>query len=70
MSLETFVANEFNDIFSGRQLSQDVKVAPNLTAHESISFGATKLSEHPEDGDGVSSRIVEKPSQLDAIFCP
>jgi len=35
MSLETFVANEFNDIFSGRQLRQDVKLAPKLMNHES-----------------------------------
>jgi len=35
MSLEIFVVNEFNDIFSGRQLRQDVKLAPKLMIHES-----------------------------------
>ena len=34
-----------------------------------ISFGATKPPAHPEDGDGVSSRNVGKPSHLDAAVC-
>jgi hypothetical protein len=33
------------------------------------SLGSTKPTAHPEDGDGVSSRIVEKPSHLDAAVC-
>jgi len=34
-----------------------------------IGFGATKLSAHPEDGNGVSLRNVGKPSHLDAAVC-
>jgi len=37
--------------------------------HLVISFGATKPPAHPEDGDGVSSRIVGKPSHSDAAVC-
>jgi len=30
-----------------------------------ISFGSTKPPAHPEDGDGVSSQNVRKPSYID-----
>ena len=40
-------------------------VAPKLMTV--ISFGATKPSGHPEDGDGVSSRNVGKLSHLDVM---
>jgi hypothetical protein len=34
-----------------------------------FSSGTTKPPAHPEDGDGVSSRIVGKPSRPDAAVC-
>jgi hypothetical protein len=69
-SHEAFVATEFNEIFSDRQVRQDVKVLPmfrELT--DVITFGATKPPAHHED-EGGSSRNVGKPSHLDAAVCP
>jgi hypothetical protein len=64
------VATEFNEIFSDRQVRQDVKVSPmfrQLT--DVISFGATKPLAHLED-EGASSQNVGKSSHLDAAVCP
>jgi hypothetical protein len=38
--------------------------------HLIISFGATKPPAHPEDGDGVCSQNIRKPSHLDVAACP
>jgi hypothetical protein len=40
------------------------------TTSRVISFGSAKPPAHPEDGDGVSSRNVGKPSHLYVAVCP
>jgi len=55
---------EANEIFSGRQPRQNVKV------FWYIGSTNTKPPVHPEDGDGISSRNVGKPSHPDAAVCP
>ena len=41
-----------------------------LVLHLVTSFGTTKPPAQPEDGDGVSSWNVIKPSHLDTAVCP
>jgi len=40
-----------------------------LNHQHTLNFGSTKPPTHPEDGDGVISRNVRKPSLLDAAVC-
>ena len=44
--------------------------ACTFRGHKLQSLGSTKPPAHPEDGDGVSSRNVGRPSHLDAAVCP
>jgi hypothetical protein len=67
--LETFVANEFNDIFSGRQLRQDVKVAPKLMTHESSDLVLPNHQQTLKMGTVLRSRLVENHSHLDTTVC-
>jgi hypothetical protein len=50
---------KFIEMFSGRHQSQDVEV-----------LFLPKHQQHPEDGDGISSRNVGKTSHPDAVICP
>jgi len=40
-----------------------------IVGHLVISFGSTIPPAHPEDGDGVSSQNIRKPSHLDVTVC-
>ena len=60
LHLEAFADTEFNEIFSGRQPLQDVRVFRRFTESPA----------HPEDGDRVSYRNVRKSSHLDSAVCP
>jgi hypothetical protein len=59
---------DFNEMFSGRQLCQDVKVFRHFQElTDVISFGANKPSAHPEDIEGARSQKFRKSSHLDAF---
>ena len=49
--------------------SPSVGCIGGLVAPKPISFGATKPPALSEDGDGVGTRNVGKPSHLDAAVC-
>ena len=69
LSLEAFTATEFNEMLLGRQQLQDVTVYRSFIDWLLPHLGPTKPPAHPEDGDGVSSPKVGKPSYLDAAVC-
>jgi hypothetical protein len=83
-NLQASAAIEFNDIFAGRQLPQELMVYRrfeaskpvsffasklfNFGAKKLVSFGATNPPAHPEDWDGISSRNVGKPHPDEAVY--
>jgi hypothetical protein len=61
------VVPDFNEMFSGRQWHQDVKVFRHFRElTDVISFGANKPPAHPEDVEGASSQKVRKSSHFGA----
>ena len=77
-SFEAFAATEFHEIFSGRQLPQEVKVFRRFGTNSIPSSGCAgchqfwcyQTTRSPWRGDGVSFRNLGKPSHPDAAVCP
>jgi hypothetical protein len=83
--LQAFVVTEYNEIFLGRQPSQDAKVfqrfgnqhRPHLQGDAGGSV-VPKLTtvffpnhhQNPEEGEEVSTRNVGEPSYLEVSVCP
>jgi hypothetical protein len=77
ISFEAFAATEFHEIFSGRQLRQEVKAfwrfgtssIPSSVCAGGHQFWCYETTSSPWRGDGVSSRNLRKPSHPDAVVC-
>ena len=78
ISFEVFAATEIHEIFSSRQLCQEVKVLwlfgtnsiPSSGCADGHQFWCYQTTSSPWRGDGVSSRNLGKPSHPDAAVCP
>jgi hypothetical protein len=84
-SLQVIAFTEYNEIFSGRQPRQEVKVfrsfgnqhRPHLqddtcgsVTPKLMTVVLPNYQQNPEEGDGFSTRNIEELSQLDASVCP
>jgi len=78
ISFEAFAVTEIHEIFSGRQLRQEVKVLwlfgtnsiPSSGCAGGHQFWCYQTTSSVWRGDGVSSRNLGKPSHPEAVVCP